>query len=161
MFKILLSSSIAFVITFFAIPAIIRVSVLKGLFDEPCERKQHAQNLPTLGGLAIFAGTVFSYTFCSASIESSISQYIIAAIIVMFFIGIKDDLYNLAPHKKLIGQVLAAIIVIFFANIRITSLCGIFGIYEIPYWFSALLSLFTILTIINAYNLIDGIEVSE
>lgn len=89
MFKILLSSSIAFIITFFAIPAIIRISVLKGLFDEPGERKQHSQNLPTLGGLAIFAGTVFSYTFCSASIESGISQYIIAAIIVMFLLGLK------------------------------------------------------------------------
>lgn len=158
MFIILLSSAIAFVITFFAIPAIIRVSVLKGLFDEPTERKQHAQNIPTLGGLAIFAGTVFSYTFCSANLESSISQYIIAAIIVMFFIGIKDDLFELTAHKKLIGQVLSAIIVVFFANIRITSLCGIFGVYQIPYWFSAGLSVFTILTIINSYNLIDGID---
>lgn len=158
MFTILLSSSIAFIITFFAIPAIIRVSVLKGLFDEPTERKQHAQNIPTLGGLAIFAGTAFSYTFCSASIETSVSQYILAAIIVMFFIGIKDDLFELTAHKKLIGQVLAAVIVVFFANIRITSLCGIFGVYQIPYWFSAGLSIFTILTIINAYNLIDGID---
>jgi UDP-N-acetylmuramyl pentapeptide phosphotransferase/UDP-N-acetylglucosamine-1-phosphate transferase len=158
MLTILLSSVIAFVITFFAIPAIIRVSVIRGLFDEPAGRKQHAQNLPTLGGLAIFAGTAFSFTFCSATLETSVSQYILAAIIVMFFIGIKDDLFELAPRKKLIGQILAAIIVVFFANIRITSLCGIFGIYQIPYWFSALLSLFTILTIINAYNLIDGID---
>jgi len=148
----------AFVITFLAIPSIIRVSVIKHLFDEPTARKSHASGIPTLGGLAIFAGVVFSYTFWSAGVENYGAQYIIAAIIVMFFIGIKDDIVELTPHKKLYGQILAAIIIVFFADIRITTLCGIMGIYQIPYWFSALFTMFTILTIINAFNLIDGID---
>ncbi len=158
MLSITLACLIAFVITFLAIPSIIRVSVIKNLFDEPTDRKTHAPSIPTLGGLAIFAGVVFSYTFCSAGLENTATQYIIAAIIIMFFIGIKDDIVELTAHKKLYGQLLAAIIIVFFADIRITSLCGIFGIYQIPYWFSTLLSIFTILVIINAYNLIDGID---
>lgn len=148
----------AFVITFLAIPSIIRVSVIKHLFDEPTARKSHSSGIPTLGGLAIFAGVVFSYTFWSAGVENYGAQYIISAIIVMFFIGIKDDIVELTPHKKLYGQILAAIIIVFFADIRITTLCGIMGIYQIPYWFSALFTVFTILTIINAFNLIDGID---
>ena len=148
----------AFVITFMAIPSIIRVSIVKNLFDEPGERKSHSSSVPTLGGLAIFAGVVFSYTFWSAGYDYTASQYIIAAIIIMFFIGIKDDIIDLSALKKLYGQIIASIIITLFANIRITSLYGVLGIYQVPFWFSILLTIFTILVIINAYNLIDGID---
>ena len=148
----------AFVITFMAIPSIIRVSIVKNLFDEPGERKSHSSSVPTLGGLAIFAGVVFSYTFWSAGYDYTASQYIIAAIIIMFFIGIKDDIIDLSALKKLYGQIIASIIITLFANIRITSLYGVLGVYQVPFWFSILLTIFTILVIINAYNLIDGID---
>lgn len=148
----------AFIITFLAIPSIIRVSVIKNLFDEPGERKSHTSSIPTLGGLAIFAGVVFSYTFWSTGLENTPTQYIISAIIVMFFIGIKDDIVELTANKKLYGQLFAAIIIVLFADIRITSLYGILGIYQIPYWISVLLSMFTILVVVNAYNLVDGID---
>ena len=53
--NILLSSALAFLITYFAIPPIIRVAKDKKLFDEPDERKVHKSVIPTLGGLGIFA----------------------------------------------------------------------------------------------------------
>ena len=148
----------AFLITFLAIPSIIKVAVIKNLIDEPSERKAHKSSIPTLGGLAIFAGVVFSFTFWSAGFDNMVTQYIIAAIIVLFFIGIKDDIVELTATKKFTGQLISAIIIVLFANIRITNLYGIFGIYQIPYWFSIMFSLFTILVIINAFNFIDGID---
>jgi UDP-GlcNAc:undecaprenyl-phosphate GlcNAc-1-phosphate transferase len=148
----------AFLITFLAIPSIIRVSVIKNLFDEPTERKKHSSSISSLGGLAIFAGVVFSYTLWSAGLETFSTQYIIAAIIVMFFIGIKDDIVELTAHKKLYGQLFASLIIVFFADMRITSLYGVGGIYQIPYWLSVLVTIVTMITIINAYNLIDGID---
>ena len=148
----------AFIITFLAIPSIIKVAIIKNLFDEPGERKSHKSSVPTLGGLAIFAGVVFSYTFWSSGFGDESTQYIIAALIVMFFIGIKDDIIELTARKKFYGQLISAIIIVLFAEIRVTNLFGIFGIYEIPYWFSILFSLFTILTIVNAFNLIDGVD---
>jgi UDP-N-acetylmuramyl pentapeptide phosphotransferase/UDP-N-acetylglucosamine-1-phosphate transferase len=158
MINIALSCITAFIITFLAIPSIIKVSVIKNLFDEPCERKAHKSSIPTLGGLAIFAGVVFSYAFWSSGIDFQPSQYIISAIIVVFFIGLKDDIVELTAKKKFYGQIVAALIIVLFANIRITTLCGIFGVYDIPYWLSVIFSLFTILLIINAFNLIDGID---
>ncbi|MEP7168910.1 MAG: MraY family glycosyltransferase [Bacteroidota bacterium] len=158
MINIAFSCITAFIITFLAIPAIIKVSVIKNLFDEPCERKAHKSSIPTLGGLAIFAGVVFSFSFWSSGFDYQASQYIISAIIVVFFIGLKDDIVELTAKKKFYGQIIAALIIVLFANIRITTLCGIFGIYDIPYWFSIIFSLFTILLIINAFNLIDGID---
>lgn len=158
MVNILLSFITAFVITFVAIPSIIKVANIKHLFDEPDERKAHKSKIPTLGGLAIFAGIVIAFTFWSASGHYSNNQYILSAILVLFFIGIKDDIFPLSPIKKFIGQIISTLIIVFPANIRLTSLCGIFGVYEIPLWFSIALSMFTILVIINAFNLIDGID---
>jgi len=148
----------AFIITFLAIPSIIKVAVIKNLFDEPGERKAHKSSIPTLGGLAIFAGVVFSFAFWSAEFNFQSTQYIIAALIVMFFIGIKDDIVDLPASKKFYGQLIGAIIIVLFANIRLTSLYGILGVYQLNYAFSLVLSLFTILVIINAFNLIDGVD---
>jgi UDP-N-acetylmuramyl pentapeptide phosphotransferase/UDP-N-acetylglucosamine-1-phosphate transferase len=158
MINIVFSCITAFIITFLAIPQIIKVSIVKNLFDEPNNRKSHQVRIPTLGGLAIFAGVVFSFTFWSSNFEYFPVQYIIAALLVMFFIGIKDDIIELSADKKLYGQILAALIIVLFGNIRITTFCGIFGIYDISYVTSVLFSVFLVLLIINAVNLIDGID---
>jgi UDP-N-acetylmuramyl pentapeptide phosphotransferase/UDP-N-acetylglucosamine-1-phosphate transferase len=158
MINIAFSCITAFIITFLAIPSIIKVAVIKNLFDEPGGRKAHKSSIPTLGGLAIFAGVVFAFTFWSAGFNLQDTQYIIAALIVIFFIGIKDDIVELPAIKKFYGQLVSAIIIVLFANIRITGLYGIFGIDQVPYWFSLVFSLFTIIIIINAFNLIDGVD---
>lgn len=158
MLTIVFSCLTAFIITFIAIPSIIKVSIIKNLFDEPSGRKSHKSSIPTLGGLAIFAGVVFSFNFWTSGMDYQPTQYIIAALLVMFFIGIKDDIIELSAGKKFYGQLLSAIIIVLFANIRITTLCGIFGFFDIPYWTSVIISVFTILLIINAINLIDGID---
>jgi UDP-GlcNAc:undecaprenyl-phosphate GlcNAc-1-phosphate transferase len=158
MLNIILSALTSFVIVFISIPSIIKVSRLKHLFDFPEERKAHTTEQPTLGGLAIFAGVIFSFTFWTASMYFPIRQYLIASIIILFFIGMKDDIIIISPFKKLIGQVLAAFIVVFFAGVRLTSFHGIFGIYELPEWLSIMVSIFTVLVIINSINFIDGID---
>ncbi len=132
--------------------------MIKNLVDEPGGRKLHATRVPTLGGLGIFAGIIFAYTFFSATTGAQYNQYIISAMIVMFFIGLKDDLVDLTPSKKIIGQLVAALIIVLFGDIRMTSLYGILGIYSIPYLVSVVFSVLTILAIINAYNLIDGVD---
>ncbi len=158
MINIIFASLTAFVITFLAIPQIIKISIIKNLFDEPNNRKSHQVRIPTLGGLAIFAGVVFSFTFWSSGFEYPATQYIIAAILVLFFIGINDDILDLSAEKKFYGQVLAAAIIVLFGNIRVTTFCGLFGIYDIPYLVSILFSIFLVLIIINSINLIDGVD---
>lgn len=145
-------------ITFFAIPSIIKIAEIKHLFDVPDDRKAHITNVPTLGGLAIFAGMIFSITFWSTQKEIVELQYIISSIIILFFIGMKDDLFNLVAYKKLLGQLGAAFILVHWANIRITSFFGIFGIHELDLVQSYIFSIFTMVVITNSFNLIDGID---
>lgn len=148
----------ALIISMYAIPSIIKVAQIKHLFDSPCERKRHGHDVPTLGGIAIFAGTIFSLTFWSDHTQIQELQFIIAAIMVLFFVGIKDDIVPLRPFKKLIAQIFAAFIIVHFAEIQITSMFGLFGIKDLNLYVSYALSIFTIIVITNSFNLIDGVN---
>ncbi len=126
--------------------------------DVPGERTSHTQVTPSLGGIAIFAGTIFSIIMWTPFKYFGDLQYILCAFIILFLIGAKDDIDPVLPYQKFGAQILSALILVFIANIRITSFYGMFGIEDLPYIASILLSIFTILVIINSFNLIDGIN---
>lgn len=158
MFDVLLSVAISFAITYMAIPAIITVAETKKLFDLPDERKIHKAHIPSLGGLGIFAGFMLA---CLISLHISIAsefQYFFAAALVLFFLGLKDDILIISPIKKFIGQVLATYLIVNKGGIQLKSMYGFLGMNELPEMFSLLLTYFTILVIINSFNLIDGID---
>jgi UDP-N-acetylmuramyl pentapeptide phosphotransferase/UDP-N-acetylglucosamine-1-phosphate transferase len=156
--NILLSAALAFLITFFAIPVIIQVAKDKKLFDEPDERKVHKVVIPTLGGLGIFAGFIIGMLMGVPSNLANEIQYFAAASIVVFFLGMKDDILVLSASKKFIGQLLAAGILIKFGHVQITDMHGFLGVYQLPHIASIVLSVFTIVVITNSFNLIDGID---
>ena len=154
----ILSFITAFAVVYFAIPSIIHVARVKHLMDEPNDRGSHVERTPTLGGVAIFAGVLFSLVLWTPFEVFGDLQYILCAFVILFLIGVKDDLDPMSPWKKLIGQLLAATILVFKANVLMTGLHGVFGIGGLPELISIPLSIFTILVIINAFNLIDGIN---
>ncbi len=156
--NIFLSGGLAFMITFFSIPVIIEVAKDKKLFDEPGERKVHKAGIPTLGGLGIFAGFIIATLLGVPSTGVSVLQYFMAAIMIIFFMGIKDDILILTASKKFIGQLLAACILIKFGGIEITNMYGFLGMHAISPMASFFLSLFTIVVITNSFNLIDGVD---
>jgi UDP-GlcNAc:undecaprenyl-phosphate GlcNAc-1-phosphate transferase len=158
MLNYLFSLITAGAITAFAIPSIIKIAEIKHLFDVPDERKHHKVSIPTLGGMAIFAGLIFSITFWTDQVQIVELQFIITSLLILFFIGIKDDLVNLRAWKKLAGQVLAALILVHMADVKLTTFYGMFGIRDLPVWFSYVFSIFTCVVITNAFNLIDGID---
>lgn len=157
-FDVLLSTAISFTIVFLAIPVIITVAERKKLFDIPDERKVHKTPIPSLGGLGIFAGFIIASLLAINLRESSEIQYFLAATIVIFFLGLKDDILVISPVKKFIGQVLAAFLLIYKGGIQIKSMHGFLGIYELPEMFSLLLTYFTVIVIVNSFNLIDGVD---
>ena len=158
MYEVLLSFITAFVPSFFIIPSVINVAHAKHLCDEPGDRRSHAVSTPSLGGVAIFAGLMFSMIFWMPFNVFGQLQYTLCAFIVIFLIGVKDDIVPISPYKKLLGELMAAGIIVLKSGVKITSLHGFFGITDIPDWFSILLTIFTIIVIINSFNLIDGIN---
>jgi UDP-N-acetylmuramyl pentapeptide phosphotransferase/UDP-N-acetylglucosamine-1-phosphate transferase len=153
----------AFMLSLKLYPVIIHLVRDRNLMDEPEERSIHTCKTPTLGGVGLFI--TFSLSIILAVLTFKLVQpdlikllSLLAAIIILLFLGIKDDLLVLSPSKKIIGQIVAAYIVIFFADLRIHNLFGLFGVGELPYLVSVLLTIFVFVFIINAFNLVDGID---
>jgi len=160
---------VSFFVVFVCTPSLIKVSHMKNLTDEPGDlRKVHSKHIPTLGGVIIFAGTLFSLTLLMPTLVASYPvnlhiavsdiNYLVAALLILFFIGIKDDIVGTAPIYKLLGHIMVGLILVLMADIRITGFHGLFGIHEIPYWASAILSVFTYVVVVNAFNFIDGLD---
>jgi UDP-N-acetylmuramyl pentapeptide phosphotransferase/UDP-N-acetylglucosamine-1-phosphate transferase len=156
--QILLGTAIAFIITFAAIPIIIQVSNAKKLFDHPDERKIHISPIPSLGGLGIFAGFILACLFTISLYNAPDFQYFYAATLVIFFLGLKDDILVLSPMKKFIGQMLAAFLIVYKGGLVIHSMHGFLGVYELPEAFSLSFTYLTLIVIINSFNLIDGVD---
>lgn len=146
------------IISLVSIPSIIKVAKLKNLFDEPDDRTVHENSVPTLGGLAIFSGfTVASLFFCDI-MQIPELKFFVAGTIILFFIGIKDDILVIAPLTKLLGQIVVTFIIVFFSDIELTNIHGFWGIYEIPRYIGVPLTIFVFLVVVNGFNLIDGID---
>lgn len=156
--NIFISLALSFTLVYFVIPKIIKVSIEINLFDVPNHRSAAKQIVPTLGGIAIFAGFCISTIVSSKSNNIDELKYLFAGLIVMLLIGLKDDIIGLPARKKFIIQIVMALYLIILGNYRISNLHGIFGISEIGYVWGLIISLITIVGIINAVNLVDGID---
>lgn len=157
-FLILLAAILGFTIVIISVPPILRVAREKKLFDATDERKIHSDNIPPLGGVAIFLGFVLSTIIATDGYSFDSLKYIIASIILMFFIGLKDDLLNISARKKFIVQVFAVVLLAILGNVQISHLHGIFGIGSLHPVPGTLITVFIMLAIVNAFNLIDGID---
>lgn len=147
----------AFVVTLIIIPPIISLIKKFSLYDLPNGRKEHTEPIPTMGGIAIIAGmmTALFLWFPFSNGVAQISFFF--SILVLFALGIMDDLKDLsAKYKFMIQLGLAALIAV--SGIRITSFDGLFGIDELPFMAQYTFTVIAIAGITNAFNLIDGID---
>lgn len=157
-FQIISSLIISLVISIASIPVIINISKLKDLMAEIELRSSHETLTPTLGGVAIFAATLISYFIWDNPYEGHEIHLAVANLIILFFLGIKDDILILSPKKKLLIQIAASILLITLGDLRINSLYGLLGVNNIPYFLSIIFTTFIFISLINAINLLDGID---
>lgn len=150
---------LATTISVIVIPSIIHVCKMRHLFDDmESERKHHQQSIPRLGGVAIFCSfTIVSLIFLSYSAALP-ANFLLTSCIMLFALGLKDDLTGVNSTTKFGVQFVAAAIVVLLGGVNLTSLYGIFGIYDIHFILGNILSITTIVLCINAFNLIDGID---
>lgn len=148
----------SFLLIYLTIPKIIKVVEYKRLMDDPNQRSSHASKTPTLGGVSFFYTLIFALFFMKSwnSFEEAI--YIIPGLTILFIVGLKDDLVVISPGAKLITQVFAIAFILANPSFTIDSLNGFLNINEIPYYLYLVIAGFMMLTIINSYNLIDGID---
>jgi UDP-GlcNAc:undecaprenyl-phosphate GlcNAc-1-phosphate transferase len=152
------SSLVSFFIAFVSIPVVIKISDAKKLFDQPGDRKIHFTPVPSLGGVGIFAAVSFSIcTFVSFTSYPEI-QYFLSAAIIIFFLGLKDDILLISPIKKFTGQLIAAFLLSYQGHFQLDSLHGFMGMNDLHPALATVFTYLTLLVIINAFNLIDGVD---
>lgn len=153
------------------IPNILFVSHKRRLFDMPDSRKVHQRPVSRLGGVSFFPAISVSFCliigtqlalsyYADTSMPHSIPYSFIflgAGCMMLYLIGIMDDIVGVGYRYKFIVQFIAAAILAFSGS-WINTLGGLFGIWSIPVWIGIPFTIFVIIYITNAINLIDGID---
>ena len=154
---------IAFVITSITIPLIIKLCKKKQLFAKNGGRHVHLGKICAFGGIPIFLGILSSQSYLL--LDNPVLQvdyfpyYILGfSVVILFFVGFVDDLLDMPAMDKFLIQLLIASLLVFRGGVYIDSFHGLFGLYELPLWFAYSFSIVTIIFLVNAYNLIDGVD---
>jgi UDP-N-acetylmuramyl pentapeptide phosphotransferase/UDP-N-acetylglucosamine-1-phosphate transferase len=148
----------SFMLVYYIIPKISWVIVYLGLNDEPNERSSHKKATPSLAGVSFFVTLIMTVFFIQYFDNQHIGLNLIASSTLIFMVGLKDDLVVSSPRAKLFLETLATLFLFFNSVMEVTSLHGFLGVYEIPLVVTYAGSVLLALTIMNAYNLIDGID---
>lgn len=153
-FSVLTAFFIGIIIT----PLLIFLIKKGNVLDRPGGRKIHKYSVPSMGGISMMvalAGGVLIWLNYQQLVEI---RFFVLGLGIMFILGLRDDLVELTAYQKLIGQLIAIITVVVLGDIRISSFYGFLGVEELPLWFSYGLTVFAIIGLTNAFNLIDGLD---
>ena len=151
------SSVVAFVVTVAFMLALHPLAIQMGLVDSPGGRKRHDGNIPIIGGIAMFAGMAVG-TFLLGLPTTAFMSVLIAGLLLII-VGAIDDGISLPPVARIITQIAVVLIMIYGANLQLVDIGDPFGTGVISMGrFTVIFTLLVSLTMINAYNFVDGID---
>ncbi|MBQ7421856.1 MAG: undecaprenyl/decaprenyl-phosphate alpha-N-acetylglucosaminyl 1-phosphate transferase [Prevotella sp.] len=167
----LLFSLLAFVLSmvcgFVFIPQILNFCKKRNLYDIPNTRKVHKNAIPRLGGISFLPSMVIATIVAIAVmggnfkgeklVISSWSLSFVIGLLIVYSVGLIDDIIGLSARTKFIAQIIAAILLP-LSFLYLNNGYGFLGIHDIPYYIGAPLTVFVLVFIMNAINLIDGID---
>lgn len=144
-------------LTILLVPLFSKLALHYQFVDLPNERKVHTEPIPRVGGMAMALGAFVPSIFWLYG-NGFIRVYLLAAAVLVAF-GVADDLRELSPKWKFLGQLAAAGIVVVLGGVQIVSLGGLLpeGML-LPVWLAIPLTVFVIVGVTNAINLSDGLD---
>ncbi len=157
---------IAFIAALGFTPLVRALGIYFGILDLPGKRKVHQDEIPRLGGMAVFAATLLPFLFffffedfLYREIENFWEPFwgLTLGCLIVFGIGIWDDIRRLSPWPKLFAEIVAALLAYYF-GLRIELLSNPFGLQWDVSWLSGPLTVVWLVGITNAVNLADGID---
>lgn len=156
--RLVIFSFTSFLISFLLFPVIIKIFKQLKWFDTPGTHKIHSDFVPSMGGVSILTGSLLALLMALPLQQWINMKYFFISVALMFLIGLRDDVLALSPRQKLFSQFLPVFVLVFLDNIKLMSLYGLVQESYFPTPVSYFLSLFTVIIVTNAYNLIDGID---
>ena len=152
------TSFASMLMTFWIYFKILAIAKEKNLVDNPDARKLQKRPIPVMGGIAVFFGLLCGSLLASCIWDCDSILPIILAMSMMLYIGAIDDIIDLSPRNRIIIEVLAILGLIFSDGACIDSLHGLWGIESYSWWIGVPLTVFAGVGIINAMNMIDGVN---
>lgn len=156
--RILIFSAISFLICFLLLPVVIKLLRQFNWLEQPGTHKIHAATTPSMGGIPLLAATALALLMSLPMQQWLDTKYFFISVVLMFLIGLRDDVLALTPRQKLFSQFLPVFVLVFLENARLVSFYEMNNGQEFPPLLIYIISLFTVVIISNAYNLIDGID---
>ncbi len=154
---ILASAAIAFAVTVVLMFALRPVAASFGLVDKPGGRKLHDGEVPIIGGVAMFFGMFAGLMLLPASVYQLTPLF--AACSLLLVLGVIDDRFHVHAPVRMTGQIAAVLIMVYGAGLALPAIGDPFGTGEIGMGrFTLIFTMLVTLTMINAYNLIDGAD---
>lgn len=142
-------------------PRLVRIAAMKMIVDNPDARKLQKEPIPILGGVAVMFGAVLGIS-CTAVFPETVFNdtivLIIAVMMVMLYTGTMDDILELTPRLRFLIEIMSVCALIFVGGFRLDDLHGLWGVSVLPDWVAVPLTVFACVGIINAMNLIDGVD---
>ena len=139
-------------------PIIVKIAHQKNIVDNPNARKLQAMPVPVLGGAAVFFGIIIGLAFTSGELSNTSLTPIIAAMMIMLYTGIMDDIIDLTARTRFLFEIGVIALLIFTQGMLIDDFHGLWGIDEISMTVAIPLTIFAAVGIINSINLIDGVN---
>lgn len=137
---------------------VLKIALMKNIVDNPDARKLQRQPVPVLGGVAVFWGMLVSLVVCNMYFAADWILVVLGLMTVMLYIGSLDDLLSLSPSFRFILEVLVIFIMITCNDNSINNFHGLWGIWWMPAWTSMLVTIIACVGIMNAINMIDGVN---
>mgnify|MGYP003303023507 CR=1 FL=1 len=156
--NILIPAFIALLGTLWVHPKVLKISIMKNLVDNPDARKLQRNPVPVMGGIAVFFGIVIGICSSQMMFNNPNVFMLVAAMLIMLYTGTIDDIINLSPTTRFIIEILVVLWMMYINKSSIDCFWGLWGIGTIPQWISYPLTVFASVGIINAINLIDGVN---
>ena len=139
-------------------PRIVRIARDKNIVDNPNARKLQAVPIPVLGGVAVFFGIIIGMAFTSEQAGCMTLMPIITAMMFMLYLGTMDDIIGLTPRLRFLLEIAVVLLLIFTTNMHINNFHGLWGVHYVTEAVAIPLTVFAAVGIINAINLIDGVN---
>lgn len=154
----LLATLTSFSVGFMVTPILIYTLKKAKIGDIPGGRKIHKKFTPSMGGIGFVVAAAVAMSIWGWQFPLPDIRYLLGAIILVFLVGLRDDMVAMKATQKILGQLVAVILVVVVSDIRIKDLHGFLGIGELYLIVSYVFSAFVLLAVTNAFNLIDGLD---
>lgn len=139
-------------------PRLVKIALLKNIVDNPDARKLQRTPVPVLGGVAVFFGVVIAIGCMSSVVDCSGLPVVIMAMMAMLYTGTMDDILSLSPGLRFVIEIVVILLLIFVGGYCIDDFHGLWNIGRFSYWYAVPLTVVAAVGIINAINLVDGVN---